>query len=464
MRNHLGLLFLWKRALMRRRESWSREQLLDYQAERLKELREYAWAHSPFYRSFHKGLERAPLADLPVLTKSQLIDHFDDIATGRRITRRALDDHVAKRRPGTRFRHRYFVCATSGTSGRHAVFPYGISEWATVLASYARVNDWAGVHWKFPRRLRIGIVGSQSRWHQSAAAPHSLRSFNLFLAVSRMSPADPLEEISIRLSARAPDALVTLAGMVPALVDEARSGRLQIEPQAIITVAELLTPAARRLISETWNVEPYDMYAATEAAGMAAECACHAGLHLFEDLIIPEVVDDRNRPVPPGTPGAKLLVTVLYYRTVPLIRYQLEDSVTLNAGSCPCGRPFQRLSRVEGRIAETLRFDRGDATAAVLHPVRFGSIFDTLELKGWQVVRRPHRLTIFVLGPVADNVLRQVRRRTEHLLEELGIKGIALDLQVVADIPRHGSGKVVLVKDESQACAQRALTDEPGAR
>jgi phenylacetate-CoA ligase len=448
MRTHLGLLFLWKRALMRRRESWSRDQLLDYQARRLKKLREYAWAHSQFYRTFHRGLERAPLTELPVLTKSQLIDHFDDIVTDRRITMRALDDHVARHRPGTRFRHQYWVCATSGTSGRHAVFPYGFSEWATVLASHSRVNDWAGVHWKLPRRLRIGIVGAQSRWHQSAAAPHSLRS--LFVAINQMSPADPLQEISARLSATDPDVLLTLAGMVPALAEEARSARLRIEPQAVISVAELLTPAARRLIRETWNVEPYDMYATTEAAGMAAECGCHEGLHFFEDLIIPEVVDERNRPVPTGTPGAKVLVTVLYSRTVPLIRYQLEDSVTLNAGNCPCGRPFQRLSRVEGRIAETLRFDRGDATAAVLHPVRFGSIFDTLELKGWQVVRRPHRLIVFVLRPVADNVLEQVRWRTEQLLHELGIEGIALDLQVVAEIPRHGSGKVILVKDESQ--------------
>ncbi len=236
---------------MRQRESWSRDQLLNYQSRRLKELREYAWAHSKFYRTFHKGLEGAPLADLPVLTKSQLVDHFDDIVTDQRITKRALDDHVARRRPGTRFRHQYWVCATSGTSGRHAVFPYGFSEWATVLASYSRVNDWAGVHWKPPRRLRIGIVGAQSRWHQSAAAPHSLRS--LFVAINRMNPADPLQEISARLSAKPPDLLITLAGMVPALTDEARSGRLRIEPQAVVSVAELFD--ARRASSRWGNLE-----------------------------------------------------------------------------------------------------------------------------------------------------------------------------------------------------------------
>jgi phenylacetate-CoA ligase len=291
------------------------------------------------------------------------------------------------------------------------------------------------------------MVAAHSRWHQSAAAPHSLRS--LFLAVGRTSPADPIEEISRRLTMHKPDALVTLAGMVPALAAEAQAGRLSIRPKAVVCVAELLPPDSRRLIKETWNVEPYDMYAATEAASIAAECPQHNGLHLYEDLIIPEVVDEDNQPVPAGTPGAKLLITQLYSRTVPLIRYQLDDSVTLSAGMCECGRPFQRLSRIEGRIAETLRFERADGTFAVLHPVRFGTIFDTLALKGWQVVRRPHRLTISVLTPVAANVAAEVLNRVDHLLRDLGVENITVDLQEVADIPKHRSGKAVLVKDES---------------
>ncbi len=237
--------------------------------------------------------------------------------------------------------------------------------------------------------------------------------------------------------------------MVPALAEEAGAGRLRISPQAVISAAELLTPAARRLIRETWNLEPYDLYAATETAGIAAECAAHAGLHLFEDLVVPEVVDELNRPAPPGTPGAKLLVTVLFSRTVPLIRYQLDDSVTLSAGPCPCGRPFQLVSRVEGRIAQTLWFARPDGTTALVHPVRFGTIYDTLDLKGWQVIKDGKRLTILVLAPVTDAVLRQVSLRTEQLLRELGIEGFAVNLRTVADIPRHGSGKIVLVKDES---------------
>ena len=68
------------------------------------------------------------------------------------------------------------------------------------------------------------------------------------------------------------------------------------------------------------------MYGATETAGIASECR-HGRLHRYEDLVIAEIVDEANRPVAPGDFGAKLLVTVLFSRTQPLIRYEMSDRV-----------------------------------------------------------------------------------------------------------------------------------------
>jgi len=47
----------------------------------LRSLREYAYAHSPFYQGFHQGLTDAPLHELPVLTKAMLMEHFDELVT-----------------------------------------------------------------------------------------------------------------------------------------------------------------------------------------------------------------------------------------------------------------------------------------------------------------------------------------------------------------------------------------------
>src|SRR5712691_6163913 len=67
----------------RQHESWTREQLEGYQARALRACREYAYAHSPFYQRFHRGLMDRPLQELPVLTKAVMMEHFDDLVTDR---------------------------------------------------------------------------------------------------------------------------------------------------------------------------------------------------------------------------------------------------------------------------------------------------------------------------------------------------------------------------------------------
>ncbi len=97
----------------------------------------------------------------------------------------------------------------------------------------------------------------------------------------------------------------------------------------------------RRHAEAAWGNKPLEVYAATETAGIASECDLHRGMHLFEDLVITEVVDEKNKPVPPGVYEEKVLVTVLFSRTMPLIRYEMSDSMCPAASPyCPCGRPF----------------------------------------------------------------------------------------------------------------------------
>ena len=65
----------------RPREHWTRKLLEAHQADALRSLREYVYAHSPFYQQFHRGLYDAPLQELPVLTKAMMMEQFDDLVT-----------------------------------------------------------------------------------------------------------------------------------------------------------------------------------------------------------------------------------------------------------------------------------------------------------------------------------------------------------------------------------------------
>ena len=67
---------------------------------------------------------------------------------------------------------------------------------------------------------------------------------------------------------------------------------------------------------------------------MGQECEFGAGVHMAEDLTLYEVADEDNRPPPPGEVGAKLLMTTLTNRTLPLVRYELTDIVAWSDEPC----------------------------------------------------------------------------------------------------------------------------------
>jgi phenylacetate-CoA ligase len=77
--------------------------------------------------------------------------------------------------------------------------------------------------------------------------------------------------------------LIGYASMIRVLAEEQLAGRLQIAPRAVNSASEVLSGAARGLATRAGGVPPFDVYAATETGGIAAECAHHTGMHLFED-------------------------------------------------------------------------------------------------------------------------------------------------------------------------------------
>ena len=64
------LRVLGHRHRLRQRDHWTPQQLQAYQARALRQLRNHAYARSPFYRRFHAGRTDRPLTELPVLTKA----------------------------------------------------------------------------------------------------------------------------------------------------------------------------------------------------------------------------------------------------------------------------------------------------------------------------------------------------------------------------------------------------------
>jgi len=124
--------------------------------------------------------------------------------------------------------------------------------------------------------------------------------------------------------------------------------------------AEPWTESMRRHLEEAAGIQAYDIYGLSEiiGPGVASECACQAGLHIFEDHFYPEIVDPgTGEPLPPGEEG-ELVLTTLSKQAMPIIRYRTRDITSFITEPCPCGRTIRRIRRI-GRRSDDMFIIRG---------------------------------------------------------------------------------------------------------
>jgi putative adenylate-forming enzyme len=436
------------RRALRKRERWPADRIAIHQAAGLHALREHAISNSPFYRRFHAGLESKPLDELPVLTKTELMSNFDELVTDRNVRLTNVRAHLEHLRHDELFLGRYRVTRTAGSTGKPGIFLSDPVEWANIITSYSRAQEWAGIVAGITHRTRLAVVSSLVPSHQSARVGTSVDS--PFIPIRRFDSTQPLLTIVDRLNAWQPHNLIAYASMARLLAEEQLSGRLRISPQAVMSASEVLTKESRDRIHHAWNCEPFDVYAATETAGIASECSRHR-FHFFEDLVITEVVDEKNQPVPAGEFGAKLLVTVLFSRTQPLIRYEISDRVMRSNDRCDCGIGFSLLGGIEGRAEDILELPARSGGSVRIHPNVFHTILDPLPLQAWQVIEEPDAIRVLVARP--EGPLDRVRISSDitEAIEQRGAVAPPIRIELVVEVTKTALGKAPLIRSRSRS-------------
>jgi len=133
---------------------------------------------------------------------------------------------------------------------------------------------------------------------------------------------------------------------------------------SVVTTAMTLSELERAVIEEALDAKVFNRYGCEELSIIASEAPEHVGLHVFSEGLILEYL-------PTEIDGEfELLVTDLFNKAMPMIRYAIEDIVRPASGDCPTGRGLERLEKVSGRSADFLY--RRDGT-----PVFGISLLDT---------------------------------------------------------------------------------------
>jgi phenylacetate-coenzyme A ligase PaaK-like adenylate-forming protein len=345
------------------------------------------------------------------------------------------------------------VIATSGSSGRKALFVYDRPAWAMLMGGFLRFNRFAGAKPSIPRR-KLAYIGASGGTHMSRRISSSLdvgmhRILNL-------SATMPMARIVDALNRFQPDLMPGFPSMVAALAEEQLAGRLRISPRIVSTSSELRTPEMTATIKAAWGIDPFDLYGVTESGMLACECDRHHGMHLFEDLAVVEVVDADGRPVPDGDVGDQIFVTSLDNRTQPTIRLAVSDRVAIDPDPCPCGLSLPLLRSVEGRADDIIQLPSGNGRLVAVHPMHFAPVAKAREVREFQVVQEGPALNVrVVLHPDAD--ARGLERRlTGELAANLRDLGVAEPMIRVRPCER-------LERDAATMGKLRLVVADPGS-
>jgi len=395
------------------------------------------------------------------MEKRAMMDNFDDAVCDDRLRLEAVTEHCVSLDRDELFDGEFRVVATSGTSGVRGYFCFDREGWRSNLAAYLRVTLALGTRprlprWRFAQLTATGPLHLTYRF----ATVADVGAYR----VLRVDVSEPLGRLVEELNRFQPDVITGYPSVLAALADEQRAGRLDVAPMACLVTAEQCTVDMRRRIERAWSIQPFNAYATTETGGiLALECEAHHGMHILEDRVLVEVVDSGGDPVPDGERGASVLMTNLDNLAQPIIRYRLDDVLTLDSSQCPCGRTTRRIVSVEGRVREYLELEGTNGTPVSVHPSRL------LELVGeqpwiaeWQVAWSPDHLDIVVTrreGVEPDMAL--FAEKLGQALRDLGAEPPTIRITPVSRIPRGPGGKQVLIR-RTKAGGERAADSSIG--
>jgi len=437
---------IWRMCQVRRAERLSPDAIKRLRQRRLRRLLEHALAQSRFYVEYYRAhgitadqLDDVELQDLPVINKQIVMENFDALVCDPALTRAGIEQFINECHDlEAKYRGRYHVMHTSGSTGSIGIFVYGERDWHMMQALAAtRVVKYRPTLGRIRYAFIVKTDGHHAGIKLCLAAPR--------IAFQRLplSVNGALDEVLREVQRFQPHLLGGYGSGLQLLAQEQLAGRIHIRPKRIISSAEPLTDAMKQSITQAFGVVPLDFYTASDSLVIGVSCQYDRGIHLFDDWFCFETADGAGRPVrrgdsvPPGEGSGRLILTNLYNYTQPLIRYEMNDELIPAEGRCPWGSPFPLVRGVAGRVEEILWFNRRDGGRDYVHPIALTGLCAPGAEK-WQFVQTaPNALLLRLKIPGgAQTVVQQARDEIVGILRHKHLdECVTVRTEVVDEIP-----------------------------
>ena len=417
------------------RLDWSREQIDRYRTQRLRALLAYARERSPFHAERLRGLDPnsatvADLSSLPMMSKQDAQEHWDAIVTARSLTRGGAERILAEQQWFSYTPDGQMVFSSGGSSGVRGVYVW---DWqfyvsAACLAWRTQAHEERGVPSQAPTLLAVLGAG---------VPPHaSTPLFDVPTAPGMQTvviPAgSPFDEVLAAVSAAQPTHLVGYASTIGRLARATLAGELVLRPVRVSTNSEPLLDEDRAAIRDAWNVPIHNLWGSTEIGVQAVGCGRGDGLHVCEDEVVLERVDEDGKPVGADEPAARTLATGLANRTFPFIRYDLGDSVEWLSDECPCGSAYLRVADIGGRRDDDFHYG-----TTIIPASAFRYVLGTdPHVSEYQVTQTAGGADILAVG--SPDIVRLTAAVIDAVARH-GLQNPRIQIHVADRIPRHAA-------------------------
>ena len=381
----------------------------------LNALQSYRWkkfqstlAKSPFYSELAN--QNTALENYPLMNKQVFMEQFDRINI-HGITKEAANKIAYEAETSRVFSPMIgpiTVGLSSGTSGNRGLFLVDKKERAQWVAY---VLDRV-IGFSLKKRSVAFFLRANSNLYDSVKS--KVLKFEFFDLL------DDLQTHVSRLNALNPTILVAQPSMLLALAQEMEKGLFSIQPEKIISVAEVLYPEDKHYLERIFGQQIHQVYQCTE--GFLASTCPEGVLHFHEDYLIIEkkYLDETKTRFHP-------IITDLKRYSQPIVRYELNDIIH-ELTDCPCGLKTTAIEKIEGRSDDVLHFENKDGMTTKIFPdfFRRAIILSDPSIVDYMLVQRSgNLLELYIDG--ADERFENAQKELKTLLQFYLIQGVEIN-------------------------------------
>lgn len=425
-------------------ERWSAERLRGLESERLDRILRHAVQEIPFYRERVAGGRTPTLADFPILTKEDIRKSFRDLMSAdlRREHERGrtagegyswleVKTGGSTGVPTTVIHDREF--RDRGRAGRmYSQYLCGFPVGTPYFRLWGAMGDINQSRESFQKRVMNGLVRE--------------RMMNAF----RMNDDDMRRYLETMNSARGIRHVMAYVDAMDQLAQFAERAGTAVSPiESVMAGAGTVTDAARERIGRVFGARLHNQYGSRDCSSIATECD-RRGHHIQSNLLHVEIVDELGHPLPAGRSG-RILVTMLFNTSFPMIRYEIGDVGILRETPCSCGRAFPMFERVEGRTLEFLTTTSGGYVSPVFIRHLIGVVHNPGVIERFQLVQKTARDFVLRIQPATRRDAVKWRETSALILRDLRtVLGADshVTIEDVARIEETATGKFIYTVNE----------------